>query len=556
MGGHFRSASRRKPQRGFTLLEVLIALGILTFGLLGLLVILQDTLLKTEPVEFETKAALIAQSILDGIRSDPSGFPFIPGLNPGTWPMVDTASRIYEEDGYLLNQAGGSYQLSDIRAVGGTAVQPFIVFNVPGDGADNDAQFDELSSSSLAVSRWRDDFVPGVPNNGIDNQMDRLFNGTAGAGSRRDYDGTIEDDVASSYLGIGSLLFPPQDRDGDGFVTISGTIFKDSGDSGFVPSGNFVSFGEAMNHPGSGVGGGAGHPYRPDGDFSYDPQRGLDEELPDGRDNDGDTLVDEDTALASQLRNISGVSLQNPYSFVPHLAGNGLDDDGDSEDFTDLNGNGLPDVSIPNIQPEAEEGVDPLTGLIYADGIDNNGVNGVDERIDEEIYDGLDNDSDGLIDEDCRAATFPFKPIPLPKPNEDYSFQISARRVPAGGDGVDNDGDNAQRVSEGRDYNLNGTAGDPAEGIDEEFFDGIDDDRDGLVDEDVKAYAAPNTLLVTVSIFRGDDRIDNDGDGYIDEEPVDGIDNDFDVSTDPDEAIDEDFYVDVFRTSGLVTFSE
>jgi len=522
----------RRRSAGFTLLEILISLAVLTFGLLALLTILQRALKKSEPVEFETRAALLAQSILEGIKSDPSGFPFIPGVNPGTWPVIEKGgagpdqpvNSIYSRvDSLLLEKDGKPFDVN--RATG--MKLPFI-FSIPGDGVDNDAFAREsIRYYGNEEGPFTDErgLLPGDPPDGIDDLMfTRLaaFSGRApGIASKRDYDGGIQEDVSRVLIGGPGGLSPNFDVDRDG-------IPYDTGDSA-----------SALD-PLTGI---LRNTLRliPDGDFSYDPQRGIDEELPDGLDNDGDGLVDEDLKLASQrLPGFSDPDDFNPYHYVPTLPGNGLDDDRDSDDWKDTNKSGAPDAG--------DEGIDPTTGLVMADGHDNDGDGFVDENIDEEFYDGVDdiNEHDGRIDEDCRAAMMPYQPMPFPAPNDEYSWQISVRRVPVGGNGsirnedprflngdrIDNDGD-------GR--------------IDEEYFNGHDDDLDGFIDEDLQAYPAPNLLLVTVFIFQGDDRQDNDGDtgdGWIDEELLDKIDNDRDGLT------DEDLYRRVFRTTALVHLPE
>jgi len=71
----------------------------------------------------------------------------------------------------------------------------------------------------------------------------------------------------------------------------------------------------------------------------------------------------------------------------------GLDNDGDSDDFSDLNDNGVPDYVDENGNGicdygEAEPGVRWAGGsnfFVYADGIDNNGDGDIDENIDEGI---------------------------------------------------------------------------------------------------------------------------------------------------------------------------
>ncbi|MCA9438937.1 MAG: hypothetical protein KC978_24340, partial [Candidatus Omnitrophica bacterium] len=90
-----------------------------------------------------------------------------------------------------------------------------------------------------------------------------------------------------------------------------------------------------------------------------------------------------------------------------------------------------------------------------------------------------------------------------------------------------------------------------------EFFNNHDDDGDGFIDEDVRAYPARGALYVTIMIFQGDDRQDNDGDGWIDEEADDGLDDDNDEQErGGDPFIDEDTYKNVFRTTALVRLPE
>lgn len=54
----------------------------------------------------------------------------------------------------------------------------------------------------------------------------------------------------------------------------------------------------------------------------------------------------------------------------------GIDNDGDSDDYEDLNGNGRPDPGEPGVN---------VFGLIFADGLDNDGDGRIDENIDEGI---------------------------------------------------------------------------------------------------------------------------------------------------------------------------
>ena len=197
-GSGFQPRFARK-HRGFTLLEVMFAMVILSVGLLFLLVILQRALLKSEPVEFETRATLLAQSILDGIRSDPGGFPFIPGVNPGTWPVIPKGGNgpdqpinsIYSRLDTLLLEEDGS----PINVNKNIGIKLPFIFSVPGDGLDNDA---------LEPTNQR---LRGAPNGPF---IDENGDGTdddhvqprigPGLMSKRDFDGGIESDVSGYFM--------------------------------------------------------------------------------------------------------------------------------------------------------------------------------------------------------------------------------------------------------------------------------------------------------------------------------------------------------------------
>jgi prepilin-type N-terminal cleavage/methylation domain-containing protein len=532
-------------RRAFSLLEVLVALAILTFGLLGLLALLQRTLQASEPIEFETRAALLADSILEGIRSHPEGgFPFVPGLNPTTWPLLLDQNPYPLRDSILQDEKGNVFNMKENRPANQRGMRLPLAFGIPGNSLDDDALVDP--------KRWKDEnkferatggFTPG--SDGIDDDLYGYILPLLAVDAQgrtvplqvrglKDLDGAIESDVSRLYLDP-SATFNNLDDEGDGLIDDTG----DSSIAGQDPSFYAQLFGLSS---GDRLG------YRPDGDFAYDPQRGLEEELSDGLDNDNDGLVDEDTALASVRRASSLASpgdppLPNsPYDYAPLAAGNNLDDDADGED-------GSP--------------IDSATNRKVADGLDNNNDGKIDEGIDEEIWDGLDNDGDGLIDEDCQGAYLPWQPMPLPYPNEEYSFRIKVTRVQLGGDGVDDDGDAADvtrgsqlpwlvefPTNDGLDNDGDGLTDENGILIDEEFPDGVDNDSDGLTDEDLAAYPAPRARLITVFIYQGDDRQDNDGDGWIDEEAADGIDNDGDTK------FDEDAYRRVYTTSAMVELPE
>jgi prepilin-type N-terminal cleavage/methylation domain-containing protein len=385
-----------------------------------------------------------------------------------------------------------------------------VLIPIPGNGYDDDTN--NISFNLSRTTNIRDDL-----NNNLKPDID--------------FDGTPEADSFVQY-GIQNNNF---DDDGDGVV-------DDNGDSYSASRSTYMTTWFRKNAP--------------DGDIFYDPEPNLDEEFADGKDNDRDGLIDEDCRLGSVR--VLGRSSQQSL-LLPLLSGDNTDNDGDGE-----------------YDPERK-------GLLsVADGIDNNGDGRIDEGIDEEIWNGLDDDRDGMIDEDCRLAAFPFSPAKFPSPFDRYGWQIRVGRIPNDGRyGIsDINGDGSPDLGNGIDDDGDGL-------VDEELPDGIDFDfqikanarkrlayirgysqrptPDGLIDEDCVAAPLPNWRRVEILITWGGDGEDNDGDlnkvdpkstssigsqnaneirrsgiSYggvewgIDEEKIDGIDNDFDGEIDED----------------------
>ncbi|CAH1240520.1 MATN2 [Branchiostoma lanceolatum] len=187
------------------------------------------------------------------------------------------------------------------------------------------------------------------------------------------------------------------------------------------------------------------------------------------------------------------------------------------------------------------------------DGFDND----CDLRVDEEIENGIDDDGDGLIDEDLRFCVAP-QNVPGDQADNDCDGLIDEEIE----DGIDNDGDG--RIDEdlylciespawagdGKDNDCDGR-------VDEESQNGEDDDGDGLIDEDTSTCFAGKQ--------RYGDGVDNDCDGRVDEEVQNGIDDDrdglidedmsscFESVTHPDDGLDNDcdYRVDEELPNGL-----
>lgn len=553
--GHRVWRSRRRS--GLTLLEVLVAAVIFAVGLTVLSTIFPYGTKAALNSEANSRAALLARSVFEGFRADPRGagqLCFLIGDNIDN----DNDGRIDEE---VLD----------------------------GQDTDGDGQVDEDPG-----------FVNGIilPGNGRDDDAPSLGpNDPTPVPLRVDADGLPEDDVwFSQNNNFDDDYDDLIDDDGDyNMVAYAGAIAPFSTSTQEQPYGDGVLFydpetldavrgldEEVPDYTGSGA----------------------------NRvwiDNDGDGRYDEDLRMPScRLPQSPG---RNEYVyevdagaypnlppgaaivrlFDPSRVGDGIDNDGDSGRAD--GGNNLPDDSTaypapratqyPKSQDERENtktdrlGV-PVARRVVADGIDNDGDRIVDEGIDEELWNGIDDDGDGLIDEDvgmAHARILPpgdverwlrqprslFAPVRWPRQGQRYLdtnggaesrvgamfedkffFQVAVAPLHDGaGNGIDDD-DDAGRLGIG-----------PADPnaqlyIDEEIRDGLDNDGDGRIDEDLGNSVIPNYLRVRVTVSWDGDEISNDNDPFIDEEAPDGKDNDFDG------LIDEDVYAKSYTATGVI----
>ena len=86
------SRSRRRGSAGFSLIEVLVALLILSVGLLGLAGLQTKSLKDTHQSYLRTQATLDAYQILDCIRANPTNvgnYAIALGATPGTTSIAD-----------------------------------------------------------------------------------------------------------------------------------------------------------------------------------------------------------------------------------------------------------------------------------------------------------------------------------------------------------------------------------------------------------------------------------------------------------------------------------
>lgn len=523
---------------GLSLLEVLIAVAIFSTGMILLLTLFPHGTQAALNAEVNSRAAILAQTIMEGLRFYPSGngqLCFMIGDRVDN----DADGRVDEEaaDGQDNDDDGKIDE--DIGRIAGMII--------PGNGIDEDTALVVESDPMLRDYRF---------------EVDR--------------DGLPELDV---LLGLDNGF----DDDGDGLVDDDGDSGAIARDEGYKPKGPEADDPLA------------------DGMYNYDPTvlgsgTGIDEEFPDGIDNDGDGLIDEDLRLPTQrlvtpleyevipssdlyrrFQRATGLTV-TPGTvlrrrFDPVQVGDGMDNDG----------RGVP-------------GERNIFGVAVADGVDNNGDGRIDEGIDEEIFNGRDDDDDGLIDEDVAMVpvlilaphmygkdsqnrdiwlTTPrriFAPVRWPRmgqrqmdfdkdrpmgnsDNEDgragqmfedqFFFQIFVGPVSDNAaDGIDDDGDS-----------LGLSADERTKYIDEETRDGLDNDGDGLIDEDLRNTSLRDWLKVRVVVTWGGDlrnnELDNENnadveDPFIDEEALDGLDND------GDGLIDEDVYRSRYVVTGVI----
>ncbi len=436
---------RAWSRSGFNLLEVIIAVIVLGTGLIAILQIFPKGAEVSVRVERNTRVSFLAQTIMESLKADPTGQLLYEMRSDPNVPWPLPAERFMGN--VALTMGYNDYNAPTVSTI-----------PLPGNGVDDNApagqkQFYATTpgppTEDLNGDGWKDIDVDGMPEPDYDTGFDHFPN----------------------FTGYGAPNGVDDDK--DGFV-------DDNGDG------------------------------NDDGDLSYDPEPTVDEEVADGRDNDQNGLTDEDTMLASVRMLFPPAGATREYvARRALLPGDGVDQDGDGE------------VNSPrNSRGEA-----------IADGLDNNNNGLVDEGIDEEIYNGLDDDRDGRVDEDTRLASFPFNPIPFGRPYEVYFWRIFVGRVSDGGDNFNNDND----------YLLG------AARVDEEYYDQLDNDQDGLIDEDLLAYPMPGYRIVRVEITWGGDREDNDRDGWTDEELLNGFDDDFDGVIDED-----DVHTGVYVLSGIL----
>jgi len=135
----------RPSMRGFTLLEVLVAIVVLSIGLLGLAGLMASSLKNSHSAYQRTQATWLAYDALDRMRANrqvalAGGYNLALGAAPGGSGLAATdlgewdaalANTLPAGDGSIAVAAGGVVKIivqwDDTRGTGGIAAEQFIV---------------------------------------------------------------------------------------------------------------------------------------------------------------------------------------------------------------------------------------------------------------------------------------------------------------------------------------------------------------------------------------------------------------------------------------------
>lgn len=405
-----RTVKRNKTRRGFTLVEVIIALVILGIGLVGVIQLFPMGLRSSARAESGTRAAILAQQIMEGLKADSHDLPIIPG-DPNLYP-------------------------------------------IPGNGFDDDNRADLRNNASANAADfnrngkldmdWDGGYVDADGNSIPDSASHGWYKGDA----NRDGDPFYDPEFYGA-LGIDEEYADGKDNDGDGKIDEDTRLASNSLTSASIFPYDPLAPGDGIDNDGDGE---EGSPTRrilvdTDGNPGTPPQW-VTVKVADGEDNNGNGIIDEgidediyglgnnrDCRMACYpftpkpfpplVRAAAGIEQERFESpnenfswqiFVGRVSdggGDGLDNDGDGlidEDPCDGIDNDLDGKIDEDPSPMPLPGFRKVTVRIAwgGDYQNNDGDFNFDpktgarvERIDEELRNGLDDDLDGRVDEDC-----------------------------------------------------------------------------------------------------------------------------------------------------------
>ena len=499
----------RSSKAGFSLLEIVVAAGLLGLGLLSFVRVFPFGLKVSQRVEDVTRASILAQTMFEGLKADSRDFPIIPGDpitlvplpgdgfdNDGDWGLA------YRTTPSVVDLNNNGRPDSDFDGYGEATKFQGNGVDDDGDGVIDDtgdgmraAAGGVQNSQAHPISYMVSTFIQ--PDGNFTYDPEPYVDEEWANGGDDDRDGLIDEDSALSTSQQTPL-----------FAAVRASGFNLSKYVGYDTGRRPLAAGDGLDNDGNG---------ELDQKKYNDPDDANDEYVFDevhdkgirranGVDDNNDGVIDEfidDRVFGRGLFNLSDTELARfPWSPMRFPAPN--------ERYAWQIYTGP--VSDTDVPPE-------LATVFRGRYVTGNLGNGVDEdgdgAIDEELRDGVDNDGDGRIDEDCIASALP-------------GWLKVVIVISWGGDGLNNDAsgsncgaptDTAQSEPPAGREEIPDCAVDPsvalrwhtpnypsnliqgklvsrkaprfghiAWGIDEELRDGKDDDGDGFVDEDVHEF--------------------------------------------------------------------
>ncbi|MGD8378369.1 MAG: type IV pilus modification protein PilV [Gammaproteobacteria bacterium] len=167
-----------KEQQGFSLIEVLIALVVLSVGLLGIAGLETSGMRNTYASNLQSQAAMLAQNMVDRIRANPDGIKsgvFDGGITaqPGSAPGTDCASNVctpaqmmnydiyyWYSDVATLPSGGAEITCQDASCTRQSVFTVTIRWDGRGNGATGTGCDPDNSSDLLC---YRVNFIPSTP---------------------------------------------------------------------------------------------------------------------------------------------------------------------------------------------------------------------------------------------------------------------------------------------------------------------------------------------------------------------------------------------------------